>query len=329
MEYRTLGRTGIRVSAVSFGAGPISGLMTGDDEARQRATIRYAVERGINWFDTAATYGDGRSESALGRALRDLPPVAMVHVATKVRLADDDLHDISGAVRRSVDGSLARLGVPRVTLLQLHNSITPGRGELHTSITPDDVLGPRGVLAAFEELRRAGLVAHVGLTGLGDAAALAEVVRSGKFDTVQAQFNVLNPSAGRRMPPGFAEADLQDLFAVCHACEMGVMAIRAFAGGALAGQPPSPHTHKTRFFPLDLYQRDQRRAANLARILPPALSPREMALRFVLGHPHIATAIVGLADVDQVDEAVRHAAAGTLPADVLSAIESVRTNWDN
>jgi aryl-alcohol dehydrogenase-like predicted oxidoreductase len=328
MDYRTLGRTGIRVSVVSFGAGPISGLMTGEDEAGQRATVRRAVEQGINWFDTAATYGDGRSEEALGRALADLPPGASFHVATKVRFGDDDVADFAGAARRSLEGSLRRLGLSRVTLLQLHNSITPGRGDLHTSLTPADVLGPRGVLPAFDTLRREGLVAHLGLTGLGDARSLAMVVREGDFATVQAAFNVLNPSAGRRMPAGFAESDLENLFGQCHESDMGVFAIRVFAGGALAGQPPSPHTHKTKFFPLDLYQRDQQRADYLQRILPDLLSPRELALRFVLAHPHVTSALVGMADAMQVDEAVRHAAAGALPGEVLSAVESARDAWD-
>src|SRR6478672_1475740 len=129
MQYRTLGKTGLSISRLAFGAGPISALMVGSDLDRQRAVVEHAIARGINWFDTAATYGNGASESNLGRVLEELRAVSAVHVATKVRLMPDDLNDVRGAVQRSVAGSLQRLRLPRVALLQLHNSITARRGD--------------------------------------------------------------------------------------------------------------------------------------------------------------------------------------------------------
>ena len=71
VEFRTLGKSGLRISAVSFGAGPISGLMVGTDKTSQRQTVQRALQSGINWFDTAATYGDGASERSLGPALAE------------------------------------------------------------------------------------------------------------------------------------------------------------------------------------------------------------------------------------------------------------------
>src|SRR5688500_20209965 len=123
MQYRPLGNTGIQISAIAFGAGPISTLMVGSDANRQRSVVARASDAGINWFDTAATYGEGQSERSLGQALAELDATARVHVATKVRLMPTDLADIRGAVRRSFLGSLERLGLRRVTLLQLHNSV--------------------------------------------------------------------------------------------------------------------------------------------------------------------------------------------------------------
>src|SRR5687767_10713741 len=120
MQFRTLGRTGLRVSAVSFGCGPVSGLMTGDDHAAQRAAVVAALDAGVNWFDTAPGYGNGASEANLGRVLAELPADG-VHVATKVRVPAEG--DVAGFVRRSVEESLRRLRLPRVTLLQLHNGI--------------------------------------------------------------------------------------------------------------------------------------------------------------------------------------------------------------
>ena len=304
MQYRALGKTNIEISALSFGAGPVSSLMVGDDGDRQRAVVRRAVELGINWFDTAATYGAGQSERNLGRVFDELGIAAQVHVATKVRLMPDDLGDIRGAVKRSFEGSLERLQLQRVTLLQLHNSVTRQRGDEPTSVTPQDVLGGSGITAAFEELRAEGLISHLGLTGIGDPTALEELVRSGQFATIQVPYHLLNPSAGRSMPAGFAETNYGNIIAACSQNQMGVLAIRVLAGGALANSPPSPHTFKTPFFPLELYRRDRRRASNLQATLGADRQlPRE-AIRFALIHPSVSSALIGFAEPRQIEEAV-------------------------
>lgn len=317
MLLRPLGNTGLRVSAVSFGCGPVSGLMTGEDRGRRLETVRAALDAGVNWFDTAATYGGGSSETNLGDALRTLDAVDRAHVATKVRLMPEDLDDIAAAVRRSFAESLRRLGLPRVTLLQLHNSLTRRRGDLHTSIAPDDVLRPGGVLETFEALRDEGLVEHLGLTGLGDADSLREAIDSGRFATLQIEHNLLNPSAGRAVPREFAENDYGHLFADCRRHGMGAFAIRVYAGGALAGQQPSAHTLTTKFFPLDLYRRDQQRTEELRERLPAAMPIREAAVRFVLSDPRVTSALIGFGSPAEVEEAARHAAAGPLPEEVL------------
>ncbi|MGE5193327.1 MAG: aldo/keto reductase, partial [Deltaproteobacteria bacterium] len=242
MQYRSLGTTGIRISAISFGAGPVPALLTRADVAdHQLAAVRAALDAGINWFDTAPTYGDGRSESSLGAALTRLAP-ANVHVATKVRLPADELHNIRRFVTASVDESLRRLNRTRVTLLQLHNSITPHRGDQPTSITVEDVLGPGGVAEAFSEVRRQEKAAHIGLTALGDVTSLLEVLRSRAFETIQVPYHLLNPSAGSNLVPAGVEANYGNVIGECERLGIGVLAIRVYAGGALAGQPPSAHT---------------------------------------------------------------------------------------
>jgi D-threo-aldose 1-dehydrogenase len=331
MRYRPLGNTGIMVSEVAFGCGPVPALLTGtDSQERRLSTISRAVELGVNWFDTAATYGDGRSEENLGWALEELglsmPGLSdgpdsscgkfkyreagpsespgLVHVATKVRLFPADLTDIRGAVLRSVEASLKRLRRSSVRLLQLHNSITAVRGAQPTSLTPGDVLGPQGVLAAMEELRAAGLVHHLGLTGLGESDVLVDVIRSSRFATVQAPFNLLHQSAGCDVPEDPPEHDLRGLFAACRQFGIGVFAIRVYAGGALLGKPPGAHTMTTKFFPLDLYQRDLARAAAIAETLPLGRTLPEVALRFALGHPAVNSAIVGCASPEEIEQAV-------------------------
>ncbi|MEW6354786.1 MAG: aldo/keto reductase [Planctomycetota bacterium] len=321
MRVRSLGATGISISAVSFGAGPVSGLMTERKARRDRVeTIRRAIEAGINWFDTAATYGDGESERALGLALLELRAQSRVHVATKVRLMPDELDDVRQNVKISVRASLERLRLDRMTLIQLHNSITRRRGDQHTSITPADVLGPGGVLDAFQDLKSEGIVRHFGLTGLGDMDSVREVVRCGEFETMQVCYNILNPSAARRMPASFDGEDYGEIMRECAERTMGVIAIRVYAGGALTGQPPSAHTRRTRFFPLDLYERDMQRALLLAGRLPPGVSTREVALRFALSNPDVSTALIGFAGPQQIAEAVRFAEAGPLPPELAAQL---------
>ena len=329
MLYRPLGRTGVDISCVSFGAGPVSALMTdAQRQAEQVRTVNRALELGINWFDTAATYGEGKSEESLGRALEEISsrhtpcavadhgtrsvPATDWHVATKVRIPPERTHDLRGYVLKSFEDSLRRLRMPRVTLLQVHNSITRTRNDLPTSLSPDDILDPGGMLDGMLELQRAGLVMHLGLTGLGDPASLTEVLKSGQFATVQAPYNLLNPSAGRQMPADYGESNLGNLFAACQELKVGVLAIRVYAGGALAGQPPSAHTLSTKFFPLDLYERDQARAAALASSLPAGMSLPEVALRFAIAHPGVASALLGFASPEQVEQAIAFADRGPL-----------------
>jgi aryl-alcohol dehydrogenase-like predicted oxidoreductase len=310
MEYRTLGKTGIRVSVIAFGAGPVSGWMADLSPDEQRAVIRRALDAGINWFDTAAGYGNGLSESSLGRAFARLGWPEGVHIATKVRYPEDRLGDILGYTRESVAASLGRLGMRRVTLLQLHNSLTARRGDEPTSLTPEDVLGAGGVLEAFRGLQIEGVVEYLGLTGIGQPEAMREVVGSGAFGTMQVPFNARNASAGYPMPAGFAETDYGNIIADCGIQGMGVFAIRVFAGGALLGASPSAHTLKTPFFPLDLYERDRQRAAELRGRLGEQTDLGSLGLRFVLSHSHVSAAIVGFRTREQIDGAL---AGGLVP----------------
>ena len=320
MQYQELGSTGIRVSKVAFGAGPISGLMVGDALQQQQKTVQRAIELGINWFDTAATYGGGQSETSLGIALRSTgAAAAKVHVATKVRLAAEQLSDIRRGILESFTGSLERLGLERVTLLQLHNSVTRSRGDLPTSLTTDDVLGQRGVLETFEELRSQGLVDHFGFTGLGDMYSLDKLITDGSFSTVQVPYNILRIFTEDRSA-GSVDVDYEQVLKLCQQHQVASLAIRIFAGGALTGQPPSAHTFKTKFFPLELFQKDQIRADRIVSRLPEAMSLKEASVRFVSSHPAVSTMLVGFASPEQVDEVVQLAQAGPLDSNLLSGL---------
>lgn len=322
MHYRTLGRTGLRVSVIALGAGPVSGLMTGDDVDRQGAVVQRAVEAGINWIDTAAGYGQGQSEASLGRALRQLNSASQLHVATKVRITPAGCAAPAEEIRRSVAESLERLQLSKVTLLQLHNAITPGRGDEAASITPDDVLREGGVLDAFERMRDEGLIDFIGLTGTGQPDALRTVLRSGRIDTAQIPFHLLNPSAGRAMPAEFRETDYGNVFEDCRALEIGVFAIRVFAAGALLGNPPSAHTRVTPYFPLALYERDCGHASRVAAALGET-SLKDLAVRYVLSHPAVASGIIGFGSPAEVREVAGIADLDRLDAQDVVRIDSV------
>ncbi len=108
MEYREVGNTGVRVSEIGFGGGGNAGLMVKGSPEQQREAIGRAIELGINYFDQAPDYGDGVSETNLGRVLKELG--VRPYITTKIEVRESDLGDIAGHVERSLDQSLSRLG---------------------------------------------------------------------------------------------------------------------------------------------------------------------------------------------------------------------------
>ena len=154
MDYRVLGRTGLSVSQLGFGCGNVGGLIIrGEPEERLRA-VATAISLGINYFDTAPSYGDGVSETNLGRALKELK--AEVFVGTKVGLAAEERRDISAGIIASVDRSLTRLGMDSVDLIQLHNRVGINPDPLGPDLNVAEVL--EDVVNTFQDLRSQGKV---------------------------------------------------------------------------------------------------------------------------------------------------------------------------
>jgi L-galactose dehydrogenase/L-glyceraldehyde 3-phosphate reductase len=121
MDFRTLGRTGLEVSSLVFGGGWVGGVLIHQDDATKLKTLHRAMEAGINFIDTAPSYGQGESEKALGWLLKEIEDTP--YLSTKVMLDTANLDDIAGQVERSVHQSLERLDRESVDLLQLHNPI--------------------------------------------------------------------------------------------------------------------------------------------------------------------------------------------------------------
>jgi L-galactose dehydrogenase/L-glyceraldehyde 3-phosphate reductase len=197
MEYRTLGRTGLKVSALAFGCGDVGGIMVScAHEDRERAVAR-AVELGINYLDTAPSYGSGQSERNTGAVLRALRPDVIV--GSKCRLSPADLADVPGALTRSVETSLSLLGIPRLDLFHLHNPMARIRSERRLGLA--DVLD--AVAPAARRLQEQGKIRFFGVTALGETGALHRALASGAIDTAQVCLNLLNPTAAHPVPSGF------------------------------------------------------------------------------------------------------------------------------
>ena len=159
MQQRELGRTGLRVSALGFGCGAVGGLMVLGEPAEQKRAVQRALDAGITYFDTAASYGDGRSETNLGRVMDELGTWSSVVVGTKVRLPS--LDQPRKDIRSSLEASLQRLRRSSVDVFYLHNPISRATGPRGLPI--DAVLGE--VARGFEDVVQAGLVGTIGFTG--------------------------------------------------------------------------------------------------------------------------------------------------------------------
>src|SRR5882757_5626625 len=180
MQLRNFGRTGMQLSVLGFGCGAVGGFMVRGDPSEQERTIARAIAAGVNYFDTAVQYGNGESENNLGRVLQKLKP-DNVAVGTKVRLPPGEFGRVADAVTRSLEGSLQRLGLDRVDIFHLHNPITEAGGD--TALSVRQVLDD--VVPAFERLRQQGKIRFLGLTAVGDTAALNQVIGAGAFDSAQ------------------------------------------------------------------------------------------------------------------------------------------------
>jgi aryl-alcohol dehydrogenase-like predicted oxidoreductase len=326
MERRTLGRTGLEVSLLTFGCGAVGGLMTKGRPEDQRTAVVRALEAGVNIFDTAPLYGNGASEKNLGRILAELRPDIVL--ATKVRIAPHDKADIAAAITASLDRSLARLGRDHVDLFQLHNTLTAaGEGE---DLTPDLVLAE--VVPAFERERRAGRVRFIGMTAIGETDALHRVVGAGVFDTAQIVYNLLNPSAGAPVPAGYPGQDYASLLGLARAADMGTIVIRALAGGALSGSEARHPLSMPVVAPIGSgadYATDVARARAMAPVAAAATggSLVELAIRYVASHADVSTFEVGMATVAEFEGAAAAAGNGPLTDDALVRIARVQVGY--
>lgn len=323
MKYRILGRTGLKVSELGFGCGSIGGLMVrGGHRTRVRVAAR-AIELGINYFDTARIYGDGKSETNLGLVLEELG--ADVLVGTKVRLTAADMERIEEAVIESVEGSLKRLRRECVDLIQLHNFIGVRRHPDRGWVGVDDL---KSVIRAFRSLQEQGKVRFWGINGLGETDALHQAIPAIRPYTIQTCYNLINPTAGTQVHPVFPFQDYRRLIDIAADNQVGVIAIRVLAGGALSGTTERHPVAEQSVSPIATgshYKEDVERSKAFRFLIEDGYTSSliEAAIRFALSKSEVSTALVGTSSLEQLEQAVAYANTGPLPAEALGRLDAV------
>jgi aryl-alcohol dehydrogenase-like predicted oxidoreductase len=326
IEQRTLGRTGLKVAALGFGCGAVGGLMVRGAPADQERAVARAVELGINYFDTAASYGNGESERNLGRVLAKLKP--NVYVGTKVGVAASERGRIGAAIAASLEASLRRLGRESVDLFQLHNQITAEGHE--PAFTPRMVL--EEAVPALQRLRQEGKTRFFGITAIGDADALHAVIAARAIDTMQMPYNLLNPSAGGKLPDGYPAHDFKELMVRGREAGVGVIGIRVLAAGALSGEATRHPIAAPNVEPIasgSSYAADLARARLLLPLVAEghAGSLVEAALRFAISHDAMSTVLIGIATPEQFEIAAAAVAKGPLSPAALARVAELQRGF--
>ncbi len=311
MQYRRLGRTGWEVSAISFGAWAIGAEWGSVDDRESLAALHRAVDRGVNFFDTADVYGDGRSERLLARLRRERPEP--IHIATKAgrRL---DPHTADGYNRHNltafVERSLKNLEVDALDLLQLH-------------CPPTDVYYRPEVFGVLDDLVGQGKLRFYGVSVERVEEAL-KAIEYPQVQSVQIIFNLFRQRPAERF---FDEARRR---------QVGILARLPLSSGMLAGKMAagtrfSADDHRAfnrhgeafdrgeTFSGVD-YELGLSAVEELRPLVPPGWTMAQFALRWILMSTAVTCAIPGAKRPEQVDE---NAAAADLPPLTPAALDAI------
>ncbi len=311
MKYRRLGRTGLIVSEVALGTMQFGGRMNMGNLGQEDTTrmVKLALDRGINFIDTADVYSQGESETLLGNALKGLREEIVL--ATKVRLPMSGNFNRSGATRvnimRGIESSLKRLQTDHVDLYQVHgwDSNTPLEETLRT----------------LDDLVRQGKARHVGLSNLmswqaATAIMLQERMGLEKYVTAQMYYSLV----GRGL-----EFEFQS-FALYH--DIGILVWSPLAGGFLSGKysraNPAPSgtrfAEAGRFVPFDL-DMGYRVVDALKQVAARhGVSPARAALAWTLGRPAVSSVIIAARKADHLEDNIK-AVDLQLPADDIELLD--------
>lgn len=317
MQYRKLGRTGIEVSDIGYGAWGIGGKQwLGGTDDESLLALRRAIELGVNLIDTALAYGDGHSEQLVGDAVRAAG--RRIYVATKVPPKNrvwpaqsgtplDDVFPYDYIIA-SAEESLRNLKLDTIDLLQLH-------------VWTDEWVGRDEWRRAFEDLRKSGKVQSVGVSATEhDPDSALAIMRTGLIDAVQVIYNIFDQTPEAQM------------FPLAEQMNIGILARVPLDEGALTGNI----TESTTFDPgdfRDFYFHGAQRKRQvvehvdaLRRDLGEGVSLPDTALRFCLSHPAVSSVIPGMRSRRHVESNVAQSELGALPEATRTLLK--RHAWD-
>jgi aryl-alcohol dehydrogenase-like predicted oxidoreductase len=316
MRYRALGRTGLEVSELGFGAWGIGGTgWVGADDDESLRALRLAIEHGVNFLDTAYGYGDGHSEELIGAAVRG--SAETVYVASKVPPRNRQWPAPAGLpaaeaftaewILLCTERSLQNLGLETIDVQQLH-------------VWSDEWLGQGDWLDGIERLKRDGKIRFFGVS-INDHQPdnAIRLVESGLVDTVQVIYNV------------FDQSPEDALFPAVQAADVGVIVRVPFDEGALTGSVRPDTTFPEGDFRNQYFGGERRREVwERVQAIAADLDVRvdrlaEVALRFCLGHPSVSVVIPGMRSTRNVERNLQAAAAGPLDESRLAALR--RHRW--
>ncbi len=315
MEYRELGRTGWRISEVSFGAWAIGGdAWGGADDGESLRALHRAVDLGANFVDTADVYGDGRSERIVAQLRRERPEDVVVATKAGRRL---DPHVAAGYNRENltafVERSLRNLDTEALDLLQLH-------------CPPSEVYEMPAVFGVLDDLAAAGKIRHYGVS----VETVAEAMRAVEYPNVQSVQIIFNMF---RLKPADA------FLARAREKRVGVLARVPLASGLLSGKlrrdttfAEGDHREFNRrgeafdvgetFSGVD-YEAGLRAVDALRGLVPAGATMAQLALRWILTFPEVTAAIPGARNPQQAEDNVRAAELPALSDEVMAAVRVV------
>ena len=265
MEKRKLGRTGLEVSVIGFGGIPIIALTRNNAEN----VVRYAYEKGINYFDTARAYGD--SEEKIGSALKDVREKVILATKTHQKTKEE-------AARAGLKQSLRNLKTDRIDILQLHG--------IDSEDTLKKAMEPDGSFAALKEAKAQGKIDYIGISG-HNPYVLSKAIKTGEFDTILVPLNILERTS------------TEELIPLAKKLGVGTIIMKAIGG---CGAPLQYPQSEARF--LGKPEEDWPNPSEfIAHFGKEGVERAQRSLRFVLAHD-IDTIVPGFRSIEQVDCAV-------------------------